>query len=158
MENKEQFIVDNIDKADWAFEKLAETNEQIEQIDDRYNKKLDRLNAWREEEIGALESNKTYFETLLTEYYIQQKAINPKFKLTSEYGAVSSRTTKAYVYSDEEVISWLEENNSDLIRVKKEINKTEFKKLYKDGINAETGEVVPGIELEEKTTYAVKLK
>lgn len=158
MEIKEQFVIDNIDKADWAFEKLAEVAEQKQELVDRYTKKLERLNAWKNEEIAAIESEVLYFESLLKEYYAAQKELNPKFRLTSEYGAVSSRTTKTYNYDDDTVISWLSENDSPALRVKKEIDKNEFKKLYKDGINIETGELVPGVEIEEKTSYTVKLK
>ena len=44
----------------------------------------------------------------------------------------------------------------DVIRVKEELDKTSFKKLCKDGVNQETGEVVPGVRVETVENISIK--
>ena len=47
-------------------------------------------------------------------------------------------------------------NEIDVIRVKEELDKTAFKKLCKDGVNQETGEVVPGVRVEVVESISIK--
>jgi len=42
------------------------------------------------------------------------------------------------------------------IRVKEELDKTSLKKEFKDGINPITGEIVPGITIEETESITIK--
>ena len=47
-------------------------------------------------------------------------------------------------------------NEIDCIRVKEELDKTLFKKVCKNGVNQETGEIIPGVRIEEVETITLK--
>ena len=49
-------------------------------------------------------------------------------------------------------------NEIDAIRVKTELDKTALKKFCKDGVNQETGEIVPGIRIEEVESVSIKVE
>ena len=47
-------------------------------------------------------------------------------------------------------------NEIDVIRVKEELDKSKFKKICRSGVNQETGELIPGVRVEQIETIAVK--
>ena len=69
------------------------------------------------------------------------------------------RKSKKWHYQDEkELINYLKEsNNSELIRVKEELDKAKIKAVFKDGINHETGEILPSVYIEEVETVSIKI-
>ena len=78
-------------------------------------------------------------------------------ELGEKYGKVTSRKTTKYIYEDEQAImDYCNTNEIDVIRVKEELDKTAFKKLCKDGVNQETGEVVPGVRVEVVESISIK--
>lgn len=92
---------------------------------------------------------------MLTEYFVRQKEVDPKFKISTPYGKVSSRKQQPkWNYEDEKVLNWLKENDTELIRIKEEVNKAELKKKYKavgkEVITEDGGEIVEGITIEER--------
>ncbi|WP_242957671.1 host-nuclease inhibitor Gam family protein, partial [Clostridium cochlearium] len=158
MEQLEGFKITNIDEANWAFRKIRALKEEVKETNLLADKEIERINSWREKETKASIDNIEYFEGLLTEYYMKLRNENPKAKLNTPYGKVTSRKSKKYNWiNEEELLKYLKENNTELIRVKEEINKIEFKKVYKNGVNEETGEVLPGIEIKEEETISVKV-
>lgn len=70
---KENFIIDNINKADWALEKISNLMKKKKELIERYQKKLDRLNEWKDEEVNILDPDIKYFEKLIIEYYVGEK-------------------------------------------------------------------------------------
>lgn len=159
IEELEGFKITNIDEANWAFRKIRALKEEVKETNLLADKEIERINSWREKETKASIDNIEYFEGLLTEYYMKLRNENPKAKLNTPYGKVTSRKSKKYNWiNEEELLKYLKENNTELIRVKEEINKIEFKKVYKNGVNEETGEVLPGIEIKEEETISVKVE
>lgn len=154
---KEEFRVTDLQGATWALRKLRALNEKIEEINATAVEEISRINEWAEKEVKSLNDDKEYFEGLLSAYYVEERAKDKKFKLSTPYGKVTSRKTTKYIYEDEQAImDYCNTNEIDVIRVKEELDKTAFKKLCKDGVNQETGEVVPGVRVEVVESISIK--
>jgi hypothetical protein len=153
------FKVTNIEGATWVFRKLRAYQVKKAEIDDLRAKEVERINLWHKKETEQIDGNIAYFEGLVAEYYKELKANDPKAKISTPYGKVSSRKTSKWNYSnEEETMKYLTSNGfNNLLRVKKELDKAELKKLFKDGVNQETGEIIPGIEITEEETIQVKV-
>jgi hypothetical protein len=151
MKIKEDFKIEDMGQANWALSKMREIDIEIKEIKDFAINEIKRVKDWEENEFEKSYNQRDYFEGLLTEYYVKNKEIDDNFKINLPYGTVSSRKAQdEWVYNDKKVINWLEKNNKELIRVKKEVNKAEFKKMYKvHGENAisEQGEIIEGVEI-----------
>lgn len=156
-EVKEEFKVTDLQEATWALRKLRALNEKIDEINAIAVEEISRINEWAEKEVKSLNYDKEYFERLLSAYYVEERAKDKKFKLSTPYGKVTSRKTTKYIYEDEQAImDYCNTNEIDVIRVKEELDKTVFKTLCKDGVNQETGEVVPGVRVEVVESISIK--
>ena len=156
-ERKEEFRVTDFQSATWALRMLRAVNGKIEEINDTAVKQISSINEWVEKEVKSLNSDKAYFEGLLSAYYIEERAKDKKFKLSTPYGKVTARKTEKYIYEDEEAIKdYCCMNELDVIRVKEELDKTAFKKLCKGGVNQATGEIVPGVRVEKVESITIK--
>ncbi len=156
-EVKEEFKVTDLQEATWALRKLRALNEKIDEINAIAVEEISRINEWTEKEVKSLNYDKEYFERLLSAYYVEERAKDKKFKLSTPYGKVTSRKTTKYIYEDEQAImDYCNTNEIDVIRVKEELDKTVFKTLCKDGVNQETGEVVPGVRVEVVESISIK--
>jgi len=151
-EEKAYFKIENLESASWAFKKLQELNKQFDTNNIFANKELNKILEWQKKENETIESSKLYFEGLLQEYYRGLKADNPKAKISTPWGRVSSRKQPdKWTYNELDTIAWLKANQrNSLIRIKEELDKTEFKKLYSKGVDLETGEQIPGIKIEQQ--------
>ncbi|WP_125153135.1 host-nuclease inhibitor Gam family protein [Clostridium rectalis] len=153
------FKVDSLDSANWCFRKIRALQEQVRENKALAEQEKERINAWERKENELAESNIVYFETILTEYYRKLKEENPKAKVNTPYGKISSRKSKKWSYNDKEVIEWAAKNGyDDLIRLKEELDKSTIKKTFKDGIDTNTGEIIPGIEITEEEKITIKVE
>lgn len=156
-ERVEGFKIENLEGATWAFRKLRAIEAKKAEIKSIADEERARIDLWEQKEIKQYEADIEYFEGLLSVYYVEERAKDKKFKLSTPYGKVSSRKAEKYIYEDEQVIKdYCNVNEIDVIRVKEELDKAAFKKLCKGGINQETGEVVPGVRVENIETITVK--
>lgn len=156
-EVREGFKIENLEGATWAFRKLRAIENKEADIKAIAEEEIARVNNWKETELKQYEADKQYFEFLLSEYYKNEKAKDKKFKLSTPYGKVTSRKSSKWNYENEEALTkYLKDNRPELVRVKEEVNKTELKKVFKDGIDKETGEVLPFVTIEETETITVK--
>lgn len=157
-EERENFKIDSLEGATWSFRKLRAINQKESELKAIAEEEISKIQIWLESELKATQSDKEYFEGILTEYYREEKQKDSKFKLSTPYGKVSSRTTDKYYYDDEQAIKdYCKVNKLDCVRVKEELDKTTFKKLCKGGVNLETGEVIPGVRVEKETNISVKV-
>lgn len=158
-EEKEGFKVENLEGATWSFRKLRAIEDKESEIKAVAEEEINRINAWKEKELDQYSKDKEYFNYLLEEYYREEKVKDKKFKLSTPYGKVTSRKSNKWIYKDEEgLLNYLKGSEPSLIRTKEEINKTELKKVFKDGINAETGEILPFVKIEEEESISVKVE
>lgn len=156
-EVREVFSINDLQGATWAFRKLRAIEEKVNELNVVADKEISRVKEWLSNEVKSLEADKEFFEGLLSAYYIEERAKDKKFKLSTPYGKVTSRKTEKYIYEDVQAIKdYCNMNELDVIRVKEELDKSAFKKICKGGINQETGEVVPGVRVETVESISVK--
>lgn len=160
IEEREGFKIENLEGATWAFRKLRAIENKEADIKAIAEEEINRVNSWKEKELEQYAKDKEYFNYLLEEYYRSEKAKDKKFKLSTPYGKVTSTKRKKWDYGNDEegLLNYLKENEPSCIRVKEEINKTELKKVFKDGVNKETGEILPFIRIEEEESVTVKVE
>lgn len=157
-EVKEQFEVSDLQGATWCFRKLRAIEEKVEEVTSVAALEIDRITEWLKDEVESLESDKAYFEGLLNEYYVKERAKDKKFKLSTPYGKVTARKTKKWTYDDEVVKAYVKAEELPFIRIKEELDKVAIKKAFKDGVNIQTGEYIPGITIEEVESITVKVE
>lgn len=156
-EAKKEFKVTDLQNATWVLRKLRALNKKADEINAVAVEEITRINEWAEKEVKALNSDKAYFEGLLTAYYLEERAKDKKFKLSTPFGGLTTRKSKKYIYEDEQaIIDYCNTNEIDVIRVKEELDKASFKQLCEDGVNQETGEVVPGVRVEVVENISIK--
>ena len=155
--NEEGFIVDNEQKANWALRKIKELQQEIEDNTRLAEKEIDKIKTWESQQNKSLGDSILYFEGLLHDYATRKRAEDPDFKSMSlPNGRIGYRKQQPrWSYDDETLIKYLERTELDeLIRVSKAPNKAEIRKQFEvvgdKVINAETGEVVEGIEIEHR--------
>ena len=156
-EVREAVAINDLSGATWAFRKLRAIEEKKKEITSIAIEEKKRIDEWVSNETKSLNADKEYFEGLLSAYYIEERAKDKKFKLTTPYGKVTSRKTEKYIYEDEQAImDYCNMNELDVIRIKEELDKSAFKKICKGGVNQETGEVVPGVRVETVESISIK--
>ena len=156
-EVREAFAINDLQGATWAFRKLRAIEDKKNEFTSIATEEKNRIDEWLSKESKSLDDDKAYFEGLLSAYYIEERAKDKKFKLSTPYGKVTSRKTEKYIYEDEQAImDYCNMNEIDVIRVKEELDKAAFKKICKGGVNQETGEVVPGVRVETVESISVK--
>lgn len=159
-EQRENFKVTDMASADWCFRKIASIRKDLEEKISYADFEIAKYVAFKDNEKKSAEDSISFFESLLIEYYEEQKAIDDKFKLKTAQGSLVARNTKSYKYEDEKVIAFLKENDfTELIRIKEEIDKTNLKKQFKVKDNVlvtEDGEIVDGVIVEDKVSYSIK--
>ena len=157
-EVKDQFEITNLQGATWCFRKLRAIEDKVEEVKSVAAMEIDRITEWLARETKSLEEDKAYFEGLLNAYYVKERAKDKKFKLSTPYGKVTARKTKKWTYDDEVVKAYVKEENLPFIRIKEELDKAAIKKAFKDGVNTETGEYIPGIRIEEVESISIKVE
>lgn len=156
-ELKDEFKVVDLSSATWTMRKLKEIADKKAEIKAVADTEIERINKWQEEELKYHEDNREYFEGLLSVYYVEQKKTDKKFTLKTPYGKVTSRCISKWLYEDEEkLMEYLEAEDTRAIRIKKEIDKTYLKGNFKDAVNKNTGELLPGVRIEETESITIK--
>ena len=159
VEQREGFKIENLEGATWAVRKLRAIENKEAEIKVIAEEEINRVNAWKEKELEQYAKDKEYFSYLLEEFYRAEKAKDKKFKLSTPYGKVTARKSSKWNYENEEaLVKYLKDNKPELVRVKEEVNKTELKKVFKNGVDKETGEVLPFVTIEETETITVKVE
>jgi hypothetical protein len=151
------FKVTDLDSANRCFRKISALNEKIKENQDLASKEKQRIELWEKKENETAKQSIEYFESVLKEYYVKLREQDPKAKVSTPYGKITSRKAPKWNYTDEtSLLQYLQDNDTSLIRIKEEINKADLKKKYKDGINTETGEILPGVEISDEESISIK--
>lgn len=163
----DRFIVDDPEKADWALRQIqkakrqqAENVKRVEKLNEEPQQLIDANNGWLESENSKLDESIEYFESLLNEFMNTNLQDNPKFKFSSPYGRLSTRKSKNWTYDDAKLIERYK--NTDVVKETFKLNKAVLKKHLKvlNGkvVDADTGEVVDGVLVEEKKKITIKVE
>lgn len=157
VENQEGFKITDLSSATWCLRKIKANNDKVAEIEAVAQEQIKSIKEWLEAEKKHYDNS--FLEFKLQEYYKEQKEKDSKFRLSTAYGTVTSRKTRKPYWNDEEaILNYLRENNQDLIKRKEEIDKIAFNKIYPEGINSETGEIIPGYETKIVESFSIKTK
>lgn len=125
------FKVTDLATADWAFKQINELEARVEEKKAYAESEVKRIKAWLMVETESDLSSVDYFKFLLTQYYGELKAENPKAKLSTPHGKVTSRKQQPAITWDEQAtIDYLKENDPELVKTTEKFNKTDVKKLF----------------------------
>lgn len=161
-EEQQAFIIDDDKKASWALKKYKLLEIEEERKKNLVKDEIDRLKSWLDREQEKIEKKQALLSQSLSGYLYQLRRDNPKAKIDTPFGTVTTRKTPAkWTYDDETVIKFLHDAEMDeFIRVKEEVEKTPLKKALKvvDGkAYTEAGEEVEGITVTDQgETLSIK--
>lgn len=163
-EDRERFKITDDSQATWAMRKAAAAKARLAEIQAIADAEIERIQAWAEQQSREPIRDVDYFEAILIEYAIGQRAEGRK-TISTPYGVVKSRAgqPKWKVDDAEAFLSWARRNNRpDLIRVKEEADmarlKTEFENTGDAAVDPESGEVVPGVSVSDAhTSFTVEV-
>lgn len=165
-ETKEQFKINSIDQANWAFRKLSALAAKEKEVKVLAEIERERINQYEKNEMKSIENQRSFFESLLIAYAFEQRNIDPKFKAKTPYGSIGFRKQQPkWEYDEIALVQSLKNIGlNDLIRVKEEPDKTAIKKTLHvlDGqvIDPDTGALVEGVKvtpLDDKITISVEV-
>ena len=147
-------LVKNKSDADFYLRQINKLKQQKEEINEFVDQEIERqlrlYQEYREDRIRPLDNQIAFYENALKTFAMNEYAETNKktIKLPNGTLAIKKQQPK-YVYDDEQVLEFLQENNyKDYIRTKAEVNKKDLKKNAIVNNNNELvidGKVVPGI-------------
>jgi hypothetical protein len=128
---REKFRVTDLETFDWAARKLDGLVRRQQQIRSAAVAEQLRIGLWATREVEKLDGGVAYFRGLLEAYHKELLAEDPKRKTVSTLYATSTARKKPdnIEYEDDAMLVWLDQaHRDDLIRVKREPNRSEIKK------------------------------
>lgn len=154
-EIQESFKVTDLNSANWCMRKMRANEKKLAEYKELAKAEIERINAWLKKEAEKIDNSNSFFQVKLEEYFLEQRANDPKFKLSTPYGKMSTRKQHPKWYYDEDkLLSYLKESNkAEFIRTKEEIDKAKLKKSVsvKEGrAVTEDGEIIECITIEEQ--------
>lgn len=160
VEQTDRFKITDIGGATWALRKLSALHKQVQQVEELAAAERFRIDTWEKAEKDKLQKSIDFFESLLKEYYADLKAQDPRARITTPYGSVSTRRQTKWHYDETRTLEWLKANNyQEFIRVKESLDKTRLKKSVKVAgsvVIDQHGEVVPGVTVEVVENVVIK--
>jgi len=160
--SKPEFTVNDLGSATWVMRKLRALDSKDADTNATADEQIAAINEWRNKQLAANNDNRAYFHGFLWTYLDKLREEDPKARIETPYGTVSTRKTPASVeWSDKDVLASLEEQKLDsLIRVKKEPDKKAIKKEFSfvNGryINSDGQELKGAAEKPARTNLVVK--
>ena len=147
-------LVKNKSDADFYLRQINKLKQQKEEINEFVDQEIERqlrlYQEYREDRMRPLDNQIAFYENALKTFAMNEYAETNKktIKLPNGTLAIKKQQPK-YVYDDEQVLEFLQENNyKDYIRTKAEVNKKDLKKNAIINNNNELvidGKVVPGV-------------
>ena len=147
-------LVKNNSDADFYLRQINKLKEQKEEINKFVDQELERqmrlYQQFREDKIRPLDNQIAFYEEALKTFAMNEYNETNRKTIKLPNGTLSIRKQPPkYIYSDEEVLNFLKENNlNNYIRTKEEVNKKDLKKAAKITNNNQmviNGKEVPGV-------------
>lgn len=165
-EEKNGFIVDNDNKAEWTILKIREEKAESERIIKLCESQISFYQDRANQEKESLQNRTGNLKSLLFDYFL--KVPNKKMSKTQETYILPSGKLKLkypnpkYVRDEDKLVKWLEDTGQqDLIKIKKTGDWAELKKVTTtvgENVITEDGEVVEGVRAEaQQPVFDVEL-
>lgn len=154
---KGQFKIENKEQATWALRKIKALKTQIKETNELAEIEIERIKIWQENENQSAESSMDYFENLLHDYMLEERALDPKLKTVKlPHGTVRFRKQQPeYKRDEDKLLVWAKESNlKEYIKIKENLNWSNLKKditlVAGNAIHKKTGEVIKHVEIIER--------
>lgn len=147
-------LVKNKSDADFYLRQINKLKQQKEEINEFVDQEIERqlrlYQEYREDRMRPLDNQIAFYENALKTFAMNEYAETNKKTIKLPNGTLTIKKQQPkYVYNDEQVLEFLQENNyKDYIRTKAEVNKKDLKKNAIVNNNNELiidGKVVPGV-------------
>lgn len=139
------FLVDTEDKAVWCAGKVAKAENHLAALKAAKAEYIRRIEEWYEQRKKEHEDTANRMIELLRPYATQQVARSNKKSVVLPDGTkvgFKSLPGKVEIGSMDQVVQWAESQAPGIVRVKKDVTKTDLKALIK-----ERGEIPPSVEM-----------
>lgn len=129
---KPKFEITDLSSATWVMRKyraLAAKDDELKKVALEQKESID---TWLESKLQANQDSRAFFEGLFADYLTKLREDDPKARIETPFGTVSTRKTPTGVnWSDEAVVQSLEKQGlNDLINIKKTPDKKQIKKQF----------------------------
>nr|DAL33532.1 MAG TPA_asm: hypothetical protein [Caudoviricetes sp.] len=148
--NKEHWVPDNNDSAEWCLQKIREYKAEKWEKGKFYTEQIAKLNTWLEAATKPLDMNIEHFQNLLQLY--ADKALEGKKKraVSLPSGKFGFRKSQPEILRDEAVLlPYCKTNYPDAVKVKESVDWAKLKGRCditdKGAIDPATGEIIPGV-------------
>lgn len=151
------FVVDSMEKADWAVRKIARERRRLAEAKDLAKAERARIDEWEAEQTKRCDDACAFFEDLLQNYHRRLLDDDPKAKTVRlPAGELVARKLPDSLICDggDDSIAWAEEHAPDTVVVRKTVDRAKLKRRLGLGpveraegfeaIDPTSGEVVPG--------------
>lgn len=160
---RKQFEIEDLSGVDWALRKIQKNTEALKEIKDYTDNEKMKYDLFYKRQQEMTENNNQYLQYLIKNFLDKKREEDPKYKITTAIGTVSTRKSTSWKYDDEKLLEFFKKNDmTEFIRIKEEVNKVDFKKavVVTDSVVVvpETGEVVDGVEVTQEEKLSIRFK
>jgi phage host-nuclease inhibitor protein Gam len=157
----QRFMIDSIDKAEWAVKKIGKYRGNIDQAKTEAQAQIDKINTWLAAVTEENQKQIEFFTGMLAPFADEQLADAKKKSLKLPSGVIGFRKNQPKVEYDESVLlPWCKDNAKDFVKTKETVLWGEFNKtltVADDKALTTDGEIIPGIvAAEQPDTFYVK--
>lgn len=155
-EKKERFQVKDKEQAEWCLRQISRLMREQDEIESIAQAQIEKITTWKNDQTESIQKSISFFENLLIDYHRQVLQKDPKAKtIKLPSGRLEARKAQPeYLRDKETMLPWVEQNRPEYIVVKKDIDWSGLKKVLKfqngTGIDPDTGEVVPGLNVVDR--------
>jgi len=160
---RNHFVIDNAQKANWALRKIKHLKKKKNKNKDFAEKEIEVIEAeieeirnWLDTINGSLDKDISYMEGLLRVYAEKLKEDDPELKTHKlPFGKLQFRKQRdKWEYDNQKLIEFAEKNLKEAIKISKRVDKRILKNKVKvvgdKAVVAQTGEVVAGVKVIER--------
>ena len=163
---KERFCIKDLNGANWAFRKIKAMQQKIDENEALASAEQMRIADWLKAQNNKDEDTISFFTALLTDYFQSERKIDPKFKLSTPYGEMTSRKSDKWEYDEEVLVKSLKDAElTEYIKItelpmKAEIkrNKAVFLITELGTLATRDGDVIDGVTVTNGETISVKVE
>lgn len=149
-EETSPWTIDSLKSADWALRKIAVLKKKNDEIHQLAENERERIAEWEKKKTYTNQESIAFFESKLADYLHELRKNDPKPKIKTPHGTVSTRKQPDSWEYREDVLDILKELElTEFITIKESINKAELKKavrVLEDGrVISPDGELIESI-------------
>lgn len=125
----EGFKIDNLDKAEWAVEKIKERRAQRAEIAAFVDRKIEELENWFNKEVAGIDGDIEYFTSLLQPFAAEQLKGKKTKTLKLPSGSCYFRKgTATYLKDEAALLEHVRETFPEYLKIKESVDWSGFKK------------------------------